>query len=119
MHNLAIAWASLSGLHENILFEVGLDFKILILVRPRSLERKLLRHRDHDIRLADGPTVNELWRRWKVFRITLLRSTIHPGSYSVDLALRETAVIGEFMVLGICVPGRPLTFVGFSTNIFV
>src|SRR5207244_7546531 len=68
-----------------------------------------LLHGEHDIGLADLPTVRGSGRgrrRRQILPISFLRTLISPGYNRVDLLLSEPAVISELTVMRISVPGR-------------
>ncbi len=110
MNDQAIAWARLGHLHVLVFGEVGRNLEVLILIRSGGFERELFGHGEDHIGFADAPAINELRRRWQVFRIPFLSATINPRGDRVNLGLRHPPVVLELLRVRVGVPGRHLAF---------
>src|SRR3984957_1044881 len=83
----------------DILFEIRWDAaKSLIVVSAGGGNGVLAGHGDHQVRLADSPSVTNGGNGRQILRIALLRPLIHPGANYLDLFGSEARVVSELAI---------------------
>src|SRR3990172_9205969 len=67
---------------------------------------KFLGHLEHEVRLANSPTFGELPRLWRIFGGSFRRARVYPLDNRPGLGRRQRAIVGEFTMRWVGVPGR-------------
>src|ERR1041385_7471550 len=104
MNHAPVSGKYLCGLKPLIFSEISRHIDDLILVL-HTTAYYLLWNREYDVRF-NMPPIRERRSRRKVFRIAFFRATSHPPANGLDLRVRQTRVIAEFVRLRISIPGR-------------
>src|SRR5579875_2248093 len=112
MHNGRSAGTNLRTLDPAVFLEAGIDREVLIGnafgCLGRDFERS--RHRNDYVRLADAPAFGEGARRRQIPVLAVRRAVIEPGQERLFVLRRESAIIAEFAIAWISIPGRHSPF---------
>src|SRR5262249_41932757 len=118
MNDLLVARMNLRCLHPGVFLEAGWNRKVDVFVGALWRQRVLFLHCEHDVGLADLPSIRQFWRRWKILRISLPGALVDPARDSIDLGLVETCVVYKLAEMRIGWPGRHLAADNFFANRF-
>ena len=106
------AWPVFDGLHPLVLRNIHRDGEVAIDVGAGSGELERLRHRDHQVRLAELPAFGEFGERGEFLRIALRHPGVDPLLDRRDLVVGEPVLSDEIAVPGRGVPGRHVAALG-------
>src|SRR2546425_9039862 len=106
MHDAAVPRTNLNSLNVFVFNEMGRYCKVDIFITTLSADLKLLRHREHDIRLTNTPAFNKRSWRGKISRIALRRPAFDPSADRLNFQVAEPPIIGKFANIRICMPWR-------------
>ena len=118
MHELAIALANLRELHVLVFGEVRRHGEIFVRYHAFGGYVVDFGHRKDNVWFADLPAFGIFRIRRQVFRIAFRRARIDPRDDSVDLFLRQAAVVREIAMFRVRKPGRHLASDNFFADRF-
>ncbi len=93
MHHLAVAGTRLGHLHPPVFGEIRRHVEVLILIRPRGLDRVLFRHLEYHVGLSYEPAFGVARRPRALGLIALGRALIDPGRNGLDLFRAQPPVV--------------------------
>ena len=123
MDDRRCARPGLGALDPFVFGKIRSDFEVLIfdaVLWPDGRDREfiLFLYREDQVRFTDGPAGDKLARRRQILVLSPGTTLIDPGQQSFALLIRETAVVGEFGIVGIGEPGGHAPFLHGFTDAF-
>ena len=109
MHDFAIARTRFGLLNVHIPRKAGINFKVLIFIRPAGFELECFGNRQHQIRLPDAPALCEAWHGRQILRAAFRSAAVYPRGDGVNFSLRQTRIISPLPEMRIGMPWRHFT----------